>query len=171
MNLIIVIYELLRISLIGIQKGVFFKPTGKKLASYLESLGPIFTKFGQLLSTRTDILDSETAKDLESLTDSCKPFNVETLKKIVESELGDSIENIFESFEKDVKTISKSLSLSKSAIEGEPMILPDPANISSKSPVFPNMYNLPSYVPNIISFNPSLFISPTAGLDLILSDA
>ena len=64
MNLIIVIYELLRMSLIGIQKGVFFKPTGKKLASYLESLGPIFTKFGQLLSTRTDILDSETAKDL-----------------------------------------------------------------------------------------------------------
>ena len=57
-------------------------------------MGPIFTKFGQLLSTRTDILDAETAKDLESLTDSCKPFNVETLKKIVESELGDSIENI-----------------------------------------------------------------------------
>ena len=62
-------------------------------------MGQIFTKFGQLLSTRTDILDVETAKDLESLTDSCKPFNVETLKKIVESELGDSIENIFESFD------------------------------------------------------------------------
>ena len=72
----------------GIQKGIFYKPNGVKLASYLESLGPIFTKFGQLLSTRTDILDVETAKDLESLTDSCKPFNVETLKKIVESELG-----------------------------------------------------------------------------------
>ena len=83
----------------GIQKGIFYKPNGVKLASYLESLGPIFTKFGQLLSTRTDILDAETAKDLESLTDSCKPFNVETLKKIVESELGDSIENIFESFD------------------------------------------------------------------------
>ena len=94
MNIVIVLYELIRISIIGIQKGVFYKPNGKKLASYLESLGPIFTKFGQLLSTRTDILDLATAKELESLTDSCKPFDVSTFKKIVESELGDSITNI-----------------------------------------------------------------------------
>jgi len=99
MNFIIVIYELLKMSLIGIQKGVFYKPDGKKLAIYLESLGPIFTKFGQLLSTRTDILDFDTAKELESLTDSCKPFDVITFKKIVESELGDSIDNIFDSFD------------------------------------------------------------------------
>ena len=104
MNFIIVIYELFRMLFFGIQKGIFYKPNGVKLASYLESLGPIFTKFGQLLSTRTDILDAETAKDLESLTDSCKPFNVETLKKIVESELGDSIENIFESFDVSITT-------------------------------------------------------------------
>ena len=99
MNFIIVIYELLKMSLIGIQKGIFYKPDGKKLAVYLESLGPIFTKFGQLLSTRTDILDFDTAKELESLTDSCKPFDVITFKKIVESELGDSIDNIFNSFD------------------------------------------------------------------------
>ena len=68
MNIVIVLYELIRISIIGIQKGVFYKPNGKKLASYLESLGPIFTKFGQLLSTRTDILDLTTAKELESLS-------------------------------------------------------------------------------------------------------
>tara|TARA_B100001113_G_scaffold186103_1_gene152477 strand:+ start:1 stop:1446 length:1446 start_codon:yes stop_codon:yes gene_type:complete len=86
-------------SLIGIQKGIFYKPDGKKLAIYLESLGPIFTKFGQLLSTRTDILDFDTAKELESLTDSCKPFDVITFKKIVEAELGDSIDNIFDSFD------------------------------------------------------------------------
>ena len=101
MNFIVVIYELLRMSIIGVQKGIFYNPNGSKLASYLESLGPIFTKFGQLLSTRTDILDAETAKELESLTDSCKPFNVEKLINIVESELGDSIENIFESFDKE----------------------------------------------------------------------
>ena len=99
MNFIIVIYELLKMSLIGIQKGIFYKPDGKKLAIYLESLGPIFTKFGQLLSTRTDILDFDTAKELESLTDSCKPFDVITFKKIVESELGNSIDNIFDSFD------------------------------------------------------------------------
>ena len=99
MSLIIVTFELLKMSLIGVQKGIFYKPNGKKLAVYLESLGPIFTKFGQLLSTRTDVLDFETAKELESLTDNCKPFNVATFRKIVESELGDSIENIFDSFE------------------------------------------------------------------------
>ena len=86
-------------SVIGIKTGVFFNSNGKKLANYLESLGPIFTKFGQLLSTRTDVLDYKTAKELESLTDSCKPFNVSIFKKIVESELGDSIENIFLSFD------------------------------------------------------------------------
>ena len=99
MNFIIILFELLRMSLIGVQKGIFFKPNGKKLAVYLESLGPIFTKFGQLLSTRTDILDFKTAKELESLTDSCKPFKVSVFKQIVEKELGDSIENIFESFD------------------------------------------------------------------------
>ena len=99
MNFLIVIYELLKMSVLGFQKGIFYKPNGKKLAVYLESLGPIFTKFGQLLSTRTDILDIETAKELESLTDSCKPFDVLKFKKIVELELGDSIENIFDEFE------------------------------------------------------------------------
>ena len=99
MNLIIVIFELFKMSVIGIKTGVFFNSNGKKLANYLESLGPIFTKFGQLLSTRTDVLDYKTAKELESLTDSCKPFNVSIFKKIVESELGDSIENIFLSFD------------------------------------------------------------------------
>ena len=99
MNFLIILFELLRMSLIGIQKGIFFKPNGKKLAVYLESLGPIFTKFGQLLSTRTDILDFKTAKELESLTDSCKPFKVSVFKQIVEKELGDRIENIFDSFD------------------------------------------------------------------------
>ena len=99
MNIIIVIYELLKMFFIGIQKGIFINPNGKKLSSYLESLGPIFTKFGQLLSTRTDLLDYETAKELESLTDSCKPFNVSQLKKIIEKELNDKIENIFEYFD------------------------------------------------------------------------
>ena len=76
MNFIVVIFELLRMSFLGLQLGIFYKQNGKKLASFLESLGPIFTKFGQLLSTRTDILDFETAKQLESLTDNCKPFEV-----------------------------------------------------------------------------------------------
>ena len=57
MNFLIVTFELIKMLFIGIQKGIFFNTNGDKLAIYLESLGPIFTKFGQLLSTRTYILD------------------------------------------------------------------------------------------------------------------
>jgi ubiquinone biosynthesis protein len=111
-------------SLIGIKTGVFFNSNGKKLANYLESLGPIFTKFGQLLSTRTDVLDYKTAKELESLTDSCKPFNVSIFKKIVESELGDSIENIFRSFD-DKPLAAASLAQVHSAVlkNGEEVVI------------------------------------------------
>ena len=63
-----------------------------------QSLGPIFIKFGQLLSTRTDILDEKTAKDLQVLTDQCRPFETSKLRKIVEDELGNSIENVFDNF-------------------------------------------------------------------------
>jgi ubiquinone biosynthesis protein len=124
MNLIIVIFELFKMSLIGIKTGVFFNSNGKKLANYLESLGPIFTKFGQLLSTRTDVLDYKTAKELESLTDSCKPFNVSIFKKIVESELGDSIENIFRSFD-DKPLAAASLAQVHSAVlkNGEEVVI------------------------------------------------
>ena len=124
MNLIIVIFELFKMSLIGIKTGVFFNSNGKKLANYLESLGPIFTKFGQLLSTRTDVLDYKTAKELESLTDSCKPFNVSIFKKIVESELGDSIENIFLSFD-DKPLAAASLAQVHSAVlkNGEEVVI------------------------------------------------
>ena len=66
MNFLILISQSLKMFLLGIRHGLLRNPTGKKLAKYLESLGPIFIKFGQLLSTRTDILDLETAKDLES---------------------------------------------------------------------------------------------------------
>ena len=124
MNLIIVIFELFKMSVIGIKTGVFFNSNGKKLANYLESLGPIFTKFGQLLSTRTDVLDYKTAKELESLTDNCKPFNVSIFKKIVESELGDSIENIFLSFD-DKPLAAASLAQVHSAVlkNGEEVVI------------------------------------------------
>ena len=57
MNIFILIYEGLRMGFLGLSHGVFRNLDGIKLVKYLESLGPIFIKFGQLLSTRTDILD------------------------------------------------------------------------------------------------------------------
>ncbi len=98
MNFFIIIIESLKMSFLGIRHGIFRNPDGKKIAKYLESLGPIFIKFGQLLSTRTDILDINTAKELQELTDSCKPFSVAKLKKIIEKELGSPINEMFNDF-------------------------------------------------------------------------
>ena len=75
------------------------KEFGRKLKLSLESMGPMFIKFGQLLSTRTDLLSINVAKELQKLTDQCKPFSNNKSRKIIESELGGSIEDFFKDFE------------------------------------------------------------------------
>ena len=75
------------------------KEFGHKLRLSLESMGPMFIKFGQLLSTRTDLLSINVAKELQKLTDQCKPFSNNKSRKIIESELGGSIEDFFQDFE------------------------------------------------------------------------
>ncbi len=74
---------------------------GQRLAAMFESQGPVFINFGQLLSTRTDILDIEVAKDLQVLTDKCKHFDSKLAKRIIEKELGGSIEELFDNFNED----------------------------------------------------------------------
>ena len=75
------------------------KKFGRKLRLSLESMGPMFIKFGQLLSTRTDLLSINVAKELQKLTDQCKPFSNNESMRIIESELGGSIEDFFQDFE------------------------------------------------------------------------
>ena len=72
---------------------------GQRLALLIESQGPVFTKFGQLLSTRTAILDIEVAKDLQILTDQCKNFDVKVARKIIEKELGGKIDEFYDDFD------------------------------------------------------------------------
>ena len=74
------------------------KNIGKQLKNALEELGPIFVKFGQLLSTRHDMLSSEIIEELSILQDKVKPFDFVEVKKIIESDLDESIENIFSNF-------------------------------------------------------------------------
>ena len=54
MNIIILLFEGIRMALLGARFGMFSKPDGKKLAKYLESLGPIFIKFGLVPTTVTN---------------------------------------------------------------------------------------------------------------------
>mgnify|MGYP001480687603 FL=1 len=62
-------------------------------------LGPSFIKFGQALSTRSDLLGPEIAADLGRLRDRLPPFPTEQARSLVESELGASIQDIFVQFD------------------------------------------------------------------------
>ncbi len=71
---------------------------GKRLRLALEELGPIFIKFGQLLSTRRDMLPLDIADELAYLQDQVAPFDGEQAREIIEKSLGSKIETVFKDF-------------------------------------------------------------------------
>ncbi|QSQ09721.1 putative protein kinase UbiB [Koleobacter methoxysyntrophicus] len=72
----------------------------QRIRMVLEELGPTFIKFGQLLSTRSDIIPAEIIKELEKLQDDVPPFSFEDVKTQIQNELGGSISEFFSEFEK-----------------------------------------------------------------------
>ncbi|MBV8519659.1 MAG: AarF/ABC1/UbiB kinase family protein [Acidobacteria bacterium] len=68
-------------------------------AKALKQMGPTYVKFGQLLSTRPDIVPQEYILALESLQDQLEPFSFAEVEKIVEEELGVRISKAFEYFD------------------------------------------------------------------------
>ncbi len=74
-------------------------PRGQRLRQALERLGPIFVKFGQVLSTRRDLLPLDVADELARLQDQVPPFDSSIAVGIIEGALGQSIKAVFESFE------------------------------------------------------------------------
>ncbi|MEM9243158.1 MAG: ubiquinone biosynthesis regulatory protein kinase UbiB [Pseudomonadota bacterium] len=73
--------------------------SGKNLRIALERLGPIFVKFGQLLSARYDLLPQDIAEELAKLQDNVQPFSGKVAKKIIEKNLKKSIEELFDQFD------------------------------------------------------------------------
>jgi ubiquinone biosynthesis protein len=67
----------------------------------LEELGPVFVKFGQILSTRPDLLPEDIALSLSLLQDQVTPFPGVQAIEIIESAYGDSLDNHFARFEKE----------------------------------------------------------------------
>ncbi|MEK9669854.1 MAG: ubiquinone biosynthesis regulatory protein kinase UbiB [Gammaproteobacteria bacterium] len=75
---------------------------GERLRDALQTLGPVFVKFGQMLSTRRDLLPPDIAEPLAELQDRVKPFPGEVSKSIIESDLDCSVDDIFSEFSSDV---------------------------------------------------------------------
>lgn len=67
----------------------------------LQELGPIFIKFGQMLSTRKDLLSPEFADELSKLQDQVPPFSSQLAKEIIEKELRNSTDELFATFENE----------------------------------------------------------------------
>lgn len=79
--------------------GVHLKPRGVRIREALEELGPIFVKFGQVLSTRFDILPEDIAKELVLLQDQVSPFPGKIAEQMIENALGCPLSDVFQSFE------------------------------------------------------------------------
>lgn len=71
---------------------------GERLRHALQDLGPIFVKFGQLLSTRPDLLPAYLVKELDKLQDDVAPVSSAEFRQVVESALGHPIEDLFQTF-------------------------------------------------------------------------
>ena len=76
-------------------------PRGQRLRLALESLGPIFVKFGQVLSTRRDLIPPDIADELALLQDHVAPFPSAQAAKIIEESLGAPPAELFDYFEVD----------------------------------------------------------------------
>jgi len=77
----------------------FDQPRGVRLRLALESLGPIFVKFGQVLSTRRDLLPPDLVEELARLQDRVPPFPSAQAAALIEQALGRPLDALFEVFE------------------------------------------------------------------------
>ena len=75
-------------------------PRGVRLREALERLGPIFVKFGQVLSTRRDLLPPDIAEELAKLQDRVPPFASDVAVAIIERAYGRRIDEVFVAFER-----------------------------------------------------------------------
>jgi len=75
------------------------RPRGERLRLALEALGPIFVKFGQVLSTRRDLIPLDIADELAKLQDQVPPFPVEQVYRTIERTYRLPVQQVFEHFD------------------------------------------------------------------------
>src|SRR3954462_11644695 len=74
-------------------------PRGQHLREMLDEFGPTFVKFGQLLSTRPDVLPPDIISELRGLQDDVRPVPLADIEKVVEEDLGLTVQQLFSEFE------------------------------------------------------------------------
>ena len=74
------------------------RPRAERLRLALESLGPIFVKFGQLLSVRPDLIPEDVAEELSKLQDNVPPFALEQVMATLGRAYGRAHTEVFKSF-------------------------------------------------------------------------
>jgi ubiquinone biosynthesis protein len=72
---------------------------GRRLREMLDELGPTFVKFGQLLSTRPDLVPMDIVAELRKLQDDVAPVPFSAVEQVIEAELGLTVERAFLSFD------------------------------------------------------------------------
>jgi ubiquinone biosynthesis protein len=81
------------------RRGVADKPRGERLRLALNEMGPIYVKFGQIISTRRDLIPPDIADELALLQDQVPPFPGEQARAIIEAALDKPVAELFASFE------------------------------------------------------------------------
>src|SRR5215212_75070 len=77
---------------------------GQHLREMLDELGPTFVKFGQLLSTRPDVVPPDIVTELQKLQDDVRPVPYDDVERVIREELELSVEQLFTEF--DTKPIA-----------------------------------------------------------------
>ena len=77
------------------------EPRARRIRRALEDLGPIFVKFGQILSTRRDLLPDDLAEELAHLQDNVPPFPGFIAREIIEEAYGRPLEEVFLTFDQE----------------------------------------------------------------------
>jgi ubiquinone biosynthesis protein len=91
--------RLLRVVTPWSRRGVAGKPRGERLRLALQEMGPIYVKFGQIISTRRDLVATDIADELALLQDQVPPFPGAEAQAIVEQALKKPVSELFASFE------------------------------------------------------------------------
>lgn len=75
--------------------------TWERLRLACEDLGPTFVKFGQILSTRPDVIPQPLILELRKLQDEVKPHSLEEIREVAREEIGGELEEVFDRFDEE----------------------------------------------------------------------